>query len=100
MTYTGQTRRSFKTRFKENVRDFKYNNKKSKFAQHLLDEGHAIGKMDDIMKVIHITGKGRMLNTLESFHIYKEKMAGTQINDKLTTKDNKLFEAILQHGPQ
>jgi len=72
MTYTGQTRRSFKTRFKENMRDFKYNNKKSKFAQHLLDEGHAIGKMDDIMKVIHITGKGRMLNTLESFHIYKE----------------------------
>jgi len=41
------------------------------FAQHLLDEGHAIGNMGDIMKVIHITGKGRMLNTLESFHVYK-----------------------------
>jgi len=56
--------------------------------------------MDDIMKVIHITGKGRMLNTLESFHIYKETKAGNQINDRLTTKDNKIFEATLQHGPQ
>jgi len=54
----------------------------------------------DIMKVIHITGKGRMLNTLESFHIYKETKAGNQINDRLTTKENKIFEAILQHGPQ
>jgi len=54
------------------MRDFKYNNRKPKFAQHLLDEGHALGKMDDIMKVIHITGKGRMLNTIESFHIDRE----------------------------
>jgi len=55
--------------------------------------------MDDIM-VIHIMGKGRILNTLETFHIYKEIKAGNQINDRLTTKDNKIFEAILQHGPQ
>jgi len=100
MTYTGQTGRSFKTRFKEHMRDFKYNNRKSKFPQHLLDEGHAIGNMEDITKIIHITGKGRMLNTLESFHIYKETKAENQINDRLTTKDNKIFEAILQHGPQ
>ena len=57
------------------MRDFKYSNRKSKFAQHLLDEGHAIGNMEDIMTVIHITGKGRMLNTLESFHIYIETKA-------------------------
>jgi len=82
------------------MRDFKHNNKKSKFAQYLLDEAHAIGNMDDIMKVIHIKGKGRMLNTLQSFHIYKETKAGNQINNRLTTKENKIFEAILQHGPQ
>ena len=28
MTYTGQTGRPFKTRFKENMRDFKYKNRK------------------------------------------------------------------------
>jgi hypothetical protein len=36
--YTGQTGGSFKLRFSEHYRDFKYNNKKSKFAQHLLEK--------------------------------------------------------------
>jgi len=69
MTYTGQTGRPFKIRFQEHMRDFKYNNKRSKFAQHLLEKGHAIGKMEEIMKITHVTRKGRMMNTLESFHI-------------------------------
>jgi hypothetical protein len=55
--YTGQTGRPFKTRFKEHMRDFKYNNRRSTVAQHLLENGHAIGKMEEIMKIIHIAGK-------------------------------------------
>ena len=66
MTYTGQTGISFKTRFQEHVRDFKYNDRKWAFAQHLLDNGHSIGKMEDIMKVVHMKNKGRMLNTPET----------------------------------
>jgi hypothetical protein len=54
MTYTGETGRPFKSRFQEHVRDFKHKNRKSAFAQHLLDNGHLIGKMEDIMKVFHI----------------------------------------------
>jgi len=99
MTYTGQTGRPFKTRFKEHMRDFKYNNRKSKFDQHLLDEGHAIGNTEDIMKITHIAEKGRMFYTLESFHIYKETKAENQINDRLMTKENKIFETISQHDP-
>jgi len=99
MTYTGQTGRPFKTRFKEHMRDFKYNNRKSKFAQHHLDNGHAIQNMEEIMKIVHVTKKGRMLNTLESFHIYKETKDENQIIDKLTAKGNEIFEAILKHDP-
>ena len=54
MTYMGQTGRPFKARFQEHVRDFKHKNGKSAFVQHLLDNGHLIGKMEDIMKVFHI----------------------------------------------
>jgi len=97
MTYTGQTRRPFKTRFQEHIRDFKYNNRKSAFAQHLLDNGHSIGKMEDIMKVVHIKNKGRTLNALENCRIYKETMANNQINDKQTSKSNKIFETMLKH---
>ena len=100
MTYTGQTGRPFKTRFQEHVRDFKYNNRKSAFAQHQLDNGHSIGKMEDIMKVVHIKNKGRMMKTLENYHIYKETVAGNQINDKRRSKSNKIFETVLKHDPK
>jgi hypothetical protein len=69
------------------------------FAQHLLENGHAIRKMEEIMKIIHIARKGRMLNTFESFHLYKETRAENQINDKLTAKRNEIFETITQHDP-
>jgi hypothetical protein len=37
--YIGQTGRTFKTRFKEHVRDIRNNGQNSKFAQHILDTG-------------------------------------------------------------
>jgi hypothetical protein len=40
MNYVGQTGRPFKVRFREHLHEFKYSNKKSQFAKHLLDNGH------------------------------------------------------------
>jgi hypothetical protein len=56
--------------------------------------------MNVIMDVLHIASKGRMLDTLELFHIYKETKLGTQINDKLTVQSNPIFEALIQNDPQ
>jgi len=78
------------------MREFKYNNNRSKFAQHLIDNKYAIGNMEDIMEVIHVKKKGKMLDTLEGFHIYKETKASNQINDKLTVRENTIFETIAQ----
>ena len=77
MKYTGQTGRPFRVRFQEHVREFKYNNSRSKFAQHLIDNKQAIGNMEDIMEVVHVKKKGKMLDTLEGFHIYKETKSMT-----------------------
>jgi len=99
MKYTGQTGRPFKVGFQEYLRDFKYNNNRSKFAQHLIDNKHANGKMEDIMEVVHITKKGKMMNTLECFHIYKETKADNQINDRLTVREKAIFKTIIQEGP-
>ena len=41
-------------------------------------------------------GKGKKLDALESFHMYKETKARNQINDKLTVTGNELFETIIQ----
>jgi len=49
MKYTGQTGRSFNTRFRERLRDFKYGYGISRFAQHLPENGHSIGPMEEII---------------------------------------------------
>jgi hypothetical protein len=66
--YVGQTGRLFHVRFRERYRDYKYANNKSKFAQHIIEEGHTFGPMNDITDILHIASKGRMLDTLERFH--------------------------------
>ena len=85
MKYTGQTGRPFKVRYQEHLRDFTYN-RKSGFAQHLADNRHAMGRMEDVMEIVHITRKGRMMDTLEGLHIYEQTKAGNQINDRMTIK--------------
>ena len=41
-----------------------------------------LGTIDEIMKVLHIVKKGKMMDTLEKFVIYKETKLWNQINDK------------------
>ena len=48
------------------------------------------------MEVVHVKKKVKMLYTIEGFHIYKETKAGNQINDKLTVRENAIFETIVQ----
>jgi hypothetical protein len=99
MTYTGQTGRPFRTRCQEHFRDFKYNNNKSKFAQHLLDNKHPLDTIETIMNIVHITRKGKTMNTTENFHIYKETRCNNQINDKLTVREKAIFETVIQKDP-
>jgi hypothetical protein len=97
--YVGQTgRRPFHVRFREHYRDYKYENNKSKFSQHVIEEGHAFGPIDNIMDVLHIANKGRMLDNLKKFYIYRETQLGTQIN-KLTVQAKSIFEATVQNNP-
>jgi hypothetical protein len=97
--YIGQTGCPFHIRFREHYRDYKYANNKSKFPQHVLEEGHKFGPMTDIMDILHVTNKGRMLDTMEKFYIYRETQLGNQINDKLTVQSNPIFEALPRNTP-
>jgi hypothetical protein len=69
-------------------------NNKSKFAQHLLENENSIGPMENIMDTLYTTNKGRMLDTLEKFYIYRETKRSNQINDKLTVKPNMIFDVL------
>ena len=95
MKYAGQTVRPFKVRFQECLRDFKYGNKKSKFAQYLLENKHPIGPMENIMETIHITNNGRMMDTLERYYIFRVTKLNNQISDKFTVIPNIIFETVV-----
>jgi len=86
-------------RFHEHYNDYKYTYNKSKFAQHGLDKGHSFSPITNIMDIIHIEKKGKMLDTLEKYYIYRERQNGNQINDKFTFQKNPIFEALIQHNP-
>jgi hypothetical protein len=55
--------------------------------------------MNTIMDTSYITTKGRMMNTIERFHIYKETLMNNQINEKYTVKHNIILDVITQHTP-
>ena len=97
--YIGQTERLFWLRFHKHYSDYKYANNRSKFTQHVLEEGNNFGPMNEIMEVVHIAQKGRMLDTLEKFYIYKETKCGNQINDKLTIQSNPVFQVLVHTIP-
>jgi hypothetical protein len=99
MKYTGQIRRPFRVLFQEHFRDFKYGNGKSRFVAHLLENKHSIAPMENIMETLHTVGKGRMMDMLERFYIFRETKINNQINDTLTLKPNIIFETTVQKGP-
>jgi len=64
---------------------------------HLLENRHSIGHTDDIiMEILYITNKGRLMDTIEKYYIYKETKNCNQINDKNTVKQNKIYYAVIQ----
>jgi len=51
------------------------------------------------LETLHTTGKGRMMDILERFYIFRETKINNQINDRLTVKPNMMFETIVQEDP-
>ena len=51
------------------------------------------------MDIVHITNKGKIMDILERYHIYKQTKYNNQINDKLTVKPNAIFETLIYEAP-
>ena len=48
------------------------------FAQHLLDNRHAIGPLNSIMETVYITNKGNMMDTIGRYYIFREMKNNNQ----------------------
>jgi hypothetical protein len=52
-----------------------------------------------LVDVLQVAKKGKILDTLERFYIYRETRLGNPINDKLTVQSNLIFEALTNNTP-
>jgi hypothetical protein len=50
--------------------------------------------MTDIMTIIKIERKGKHLNTLEKYHVYKANKEGPIMNDMHNETQNPIFEIL------
>jgi hypothetical protein len=96
MRYVGQTGRTFRVRFKEHFQDFKHGHMKSKFAQPLIENGHCFGLIHNIMEIIYTTRRGKQMDKMENFYIFKETRNNNQINDRNTVKSNPIFDVVVR----
>jgi len=94
--YVGQTEIQFYTRYKEHKGAFYHNGRTSNFAQHLHDNAHSFGPIDNILQVLHHQKKGTHLNTIERFHIHIEHAAGNHLNDDHTIFPNRILDTLIK----
>jgi hypothetical protein len=92
----GQTGRNFKTTYEEHISDIRYNRDKSKYALHMLQFSHEYGTIENTMDVLKVENKGKLLDVLERFYIYKANRRKQSMNEQYITDRNVLFEILLK----
>jgi hypothetical protein len=71
LKYIGQTGRTFSVRYKEHIHAIRNSSSNSGYSKHFMNTGHTYGKITDTMNIIRTGRKGRPLNTLKKYRIYK-----------------------------
>ena len=96
--YLGQTGRPMKDRFKEHLPTGNLNNLKSNFARHIIDHGHKYTNIDNNVDIIQNCSKGKLMNALEEFYIYRESKidANRLLNDQLKFDSNYLYDTAIK----
>jgi hypothetical protein len=73
----------------------------SAFAEHILDEGHQYGPLEQIMELIEYARKGNIMSIKENYYIYKFKQLKELIEEQKSTKENynqnSMFDVALRH---
>jgi hypothetical protein len=71
--YIWQTGQNLITRYKEHIRNIRFNKEESAFAQHILDKVHQYKATEQIRESIKYARKGNIMNIRENYYIYKFK---------------------------
>jgi hypothetical protein len=96
LKYIGQTGRTFHTRYTEHTHAITVAIAiaKSGYSNHILNTGNKYGTITDTMDIIKTHRKGKHLNTLEKYYIYKVSRDNLQMNDTNTDTHKPIFKAL------
>ena len=88
--YIGRTNRNFNTRFKEHRKDFRYAESKSKFSEHVLNEGHEM----KTMPIIHLENNERKINILKEIEIIKAASSKYLLNAVIAGQNDPIYKLL------
>jgi hypothetical protein len=63
-----------------------------------MNTGHIYGSVTNMMMVLKMQRKGKYLNTLERYYIYKMRKDGLQMNDACIDNHNPIFEIVQEEN--
>jgi hypothetical protein len=79
LKYIGQTGRTLNIRYKEHIQALRNNNNNSDHSNHTLKTGHSYGTITDTKDIIKTERKGKHLNTLQKYYIYRIRITNIYI---------------------
>jgi hypothetical protein len=86
----------FSTTFKELINSIKANNStNSDYAHRIVEMNHTHGTIENAMDILHITGKGKHINTMKKFHICNLSKQNQCLNDDHTITKNLIFDTLM-----
>ena len=88
----GQTSRNSKQRYQEHIRYIRNNDPQSAFSQHILNNQHEYGTIEETMKLLKPTNHTSMLIAYESFLIQSHHQQGQLISEQNPGELNPLIQ--------
>ena len=94
-SYVGQTNRSLNICFQEHIRYIRNNNPQSAYAQHILQNRHEYGQMNNIMILLKPLNNPNLLIPYEQYYIQTLYREGKLIPKQSPGKINPLFQTAI-----
>ena len=89
--YVGQTSRTLKLRYQEHTRYIKNNNPQSAYAQHILQNKHEYGPIDQTMSLLKPLKNTSLLTPYEQYYIHSLHKEGKLIPEQNPGDPNPLL---------
>jgi hypothetical protein len=76
------------------IQAIRSNNSNSGYSNHILNTGHAYRTITNTMDIVKTAKKGKHLNALEKYYIYKLSKNKLHMNDTHNDIHNPIFETL------